>query len=165
MERSRGGAFSETLPERNAAAEPQTEAAASAVERRSGPVTNGRKVQQNGRGRRGDRETTNGPVGETQRPLVTAMADRLGNVLSRMIEVGQQPVCSGEMRRLGPVAGSKQNASVCGWRAEVERRRRGAHSEARPERNGNAEPQTEANANAVSPEHPARDECEFSGAE
>jgi len=42
-------------------------------------VTNGREVQQNGRGRKGDRETTNDPVGETQQPLVTAMDDRFRN--------------------------------------------------------------------------------------
>ena len=39
-------------------------------------------------------------------------------------------------------------ASVCGRRAEVERRRSGAFSEAKRERNGNAEPQTEATAYA-----------------
>ena len=42
-----------------------------------------------------------------------------------------------------------QTASVCGRRAEVERRRSGAPSEAESERNGTAEPQTEANACAV----------------
>jgi hypothetical protein len=40
-------------------------------------------------------------------------------------------------------------ASVCGRRAEVERRRNGALSGAEPERNGTAEPQTEANAYAM----------------
>jgi len=67
-----GSACGRSEAERNAAAEPQTEAPAIACEQKLILVTNGREVQQTGRGRKGDRETTNGPVGETRRPLVTA---------------------------------------------------------------------------------------------
>jgi hypothetical protein len=56
-------------------------------------------------------------------------------------------------------------ASVCGRRAEVEWRRSGAFSEAKRERNGTAEPQTEANACAMNQESSARDERGLGGAE
>jgi hypothetical protein len=163
VKRRRRAAFSGTKPERNAAAEPQTEAAASAVETKSGPVTSGHKVQQNGRGRKGNRETTNSPGGETQRTLVTDVSGGIADACRRMAEVVRgDERCSAPP---WPMAEVGETASVCGRRAEVERRRRGAYSAARPERNGNAEPQTEANVDAVSPEHPARDDRALGGAE
>ena len=75
-------ASGESEAKRNAAAEPQTEAAANPCAEKVILVTNGREVQQTGRGRKGDRGTTNVTVGETQRPLVTAMDDQFRNVLA-----------------------------------------------------------------------------------
>jgi hypothetical protein len=127
-------------------------------------VTNARRVQRNGRGRKGDREPTNSPVGGTKSALVTNDSDRVADAWRPVAKMGLEK-WKGAMRRKRQMTGVMETASVCGRRAEVGRRRSGAFSEAQRERNGNAEPQTEAMAGAVNQGSPARDERGFGVAE
>jgi hypothetical protein len=85
---------------------------------------------------------------------------RLRGKECRVAAGGLRAQCAdGLLARVGTIA------SVGGRRAEVKRRRGGAYSGARPERNGTGEPQTEASADPINEHCPVRDEREFGGAE
>ena len=112
-------------------------------------MTNAREVQQNGRGRKGDRETTNGPGSGTQSALVTATWSRGADAREADVSKLSFKNVKGEMRPCGRWPWwRKQLRSAVGER-KVERRRSGAFSEVESERNDADEPQTEAGACAV----------------
>jgi hypothetical protein len=151
-------------PKRKDAAEPQTEAAASAVnELISACDERARSAA--------ERAWSEGKQGK--RPMARsaerrARWSRRHGVGLQMLKIGC-PISSpkGEKARCACAANGRvvQTASVCGRRAEVERRRNGVSCEAEPERNGTAEPQTEATTCAVNQESSAREERGLCGAE